>query len=380
MSIGVDILEISRIRKLMEIEKFLNRFFSDAEISYIESSAKADETCAGIFAAKEAIIKALNGNLAGLQYKDISIERKNDVPFAYVNGINFFVSISHDGDYAISVASTEEYSSKISIADEFKVFKKRDDFTHKGDYGKLAIFAGSLSMTGAPYFASLAAMRTGCGLSYLYVDKNIQDILSVKLSETIIRSNDEYDLKNMDAVLFGPAWSFFDNRDKIYKDIIASNKKLVIDADGLYYLKKYGDKLGYRAIITPHFAELARLLDVDVEKIIEEPKKYARLASDKFEVLVVLKGHNTIVMDKNNEYINHTGNPGMATAGSGDVLAGIIASLLVQGFKAFDASKYGVYLHGLAGDLAKEKYTEYSLIASDIIEFIPKAIKMMEVK
>lgn len=379
MSIGVDILEISRIRKLMGNEKFLNRFFSDAEISYIESSAKADETCAGIFAAKEAIIKALNGNLAGLQYKDISIERKNDVPFAYVNGINFFVSISHDGDYAISVATTDEYSSKINIADEFKVFRKRDDFTHKGDYGKLAIFAGSLSMTGAPYFASLAAMRTGCGLFYLYVDKNIQDILSVKLSETIIRSNDEYDLKNMDAVLFGPAWSFFDNRDKIYKDIIASNKKLVIDADGLYYLKKYGDKLGYRAIITPHFAELARLLDVDVEKIIEEPKKYARLASDKFEVLVVLKGHNTIVMDKNNEYINHTGNPGMATAGLGDVLSGIIASLLAQGFTVFDAAKYGVYLHGLAGDLAKEKYTEYSLIASDIIEFIPKAIKMMEV-
>ena len=380
MSIGVDILEISRIRKLMENEKFLNRFFSDAEISYIESSAKADETCAGIFAAKEAIIKALNGNLAGLQYKDISIERKNDVPFAYVNGINFFVSISHDGDYAISVASTEEYSSKMNIADEFKVFKKRNDFTHKGDYGKLAIFAGSLSMTGAPYFASLAAMRTGCGLSYLYIDRDIQDILSVKLSETIIRCNDNYDLKDMDAVLFGPAWSFFENRDNIYKDIIRSNKKLVIDADGLHYLKKYRDKLGYRTIITPHFAELARLIDVDIEKIIEEPKKYARIASDKYEVVVVLKGHNTIVMDKDNEYINHTGNPGMATAGSGDVLSGIIASLLVQGFKAFDAAKYGVYLHGLAGDLAKEKYTEYSLIASDIIELIPKAIKMMEVK
>lgn len=380
MSIGVDILEISRIRKLMENEKFLNRFFSDAEISYIESSAKADETCAGIFAAKEAIIKALNGNLAGLQYKDISIERKNDVPFAYVNGINFFVSISHDGDYAISVASTDEYSSKITIEDEFKVFRKRDNFTHKGDYGKLAIFAGSLSMTGAPYFASLAAMRTGCGLSYLYVDKDIQDTLSVKLSETIIRCNDKYDLKDMDAVLFGPAWSFFDNRDKIYKDIIHANKKLVIDADGLHYLKKYRDKLGYRAIITPHFAELARLLDIEIEKIIEEPKKYARLASEKFEVVVVLKGHNTIVMDKDNEYINHTGNPGMATAGSGDVLSGIIASLLVQGFTVFDAAKYGVYLHGLAGDLAKEKYTEYSLIASDIIEFIPKAIKMMEVK
>lgn len=380
MSIGVDILEISRIRKLMENEKFLNRFFSDAEISYIESSAKADETCAGIFAAKEAIIKALNGNLAGLQYKDISIERKNDVPFAYVNGINFFVSISHDGDYAISITSTDETLSKITIEDEFKVFRKRDDFTHKGDYGKLAIFAGSLSMTGAPYFASLAAMRTGCGLSYLYVDKNIQDILSVKLSETIIRTNDDYDLADMDAVLFGPAWSFFENRDKIYKDIIHSNKKLVIDADGLHYLKNYGDKLGYRAIITPHFAELARLIDVDIEKIIEEPKKYARLASDNFEVVVVLKCHNTIVMDKDNEYINHTGNPGMATAGSGDVLAGIIASLLVQGFKAFDAAKYGVYLHGLAGDLAKEKYTEYSLIASDIIEFIPKAIKMIEVK
>ena len=380
MSIGVDILEISKIRKLMKNEKFLNRFFSDAEISYIESSAKADETCAGIFAAKEAIIKALNGNLAGLQYKDISIERKNDVPFAYVNGINIFVSISHDGDYAISVASTDENTYKINIDDEFKIFKKRNDFTHKGDYGKLAIFAGSLSMTGAPYFVSFAAMRTGCGLSYLYIDKDIQDILSVKLSETIIRTNDNYDLADMDAVLFGPAWSFFDDRDKIYKDIIASNKKLVIDADGLHYLKKYADKLAYRAVITPHFAELARLLDVDIEKIIEDPKKYARIASDKYEVVVVLKGHNTIVMDKDNEYINNTGNPGMATAGSGDVLSGIIASLIAQGFKVFDAAKFGVYLHGLAGDLAKEKYTEYSLIASDIIEFIPKAIKLMEVK
>lgn len=380
MSIGVDILEISKIRKLMKNEKFLNRFFSDAEISYIKSSAKADETCAGIFAAKEAIIKALNGNLAGLQYKDISIERKNDVPFAYVNGINFFVSISHDGDYAISVASTDENCEKINIGDEFKIFKKRNDFTHKGDYGKLAIFAGSLSMTGAPYFASLAAMRTGCGLSYLYIDKDIQDILSVKLSETIIRTNDNYDLADMDAVLFGPAWSFFDDRDKIYKDIIASNKKLVIDADGLHYLKKYADKLAYRAVITPHFAELARLLDIDIEKIIKDPKKYARIASDKYEVVVVLKGHNTIVMDKDIEYINNTGNPGMSTAGSGDVLSGIIASLIAQGFKVFDAAKFGVYLHGLAGDLAKEKYTEYSLIASDIIEFIPKAIKLMEVK
>lgn len=380
MSIGVDILEISKIRKLMKNEKFLNRFFSDAEIRYIESSAKADETCAGIFAAKEAIIKALNGNLAGLQYKDISIERKNDVPFAYVNGINFFVSISHDGDYAISVASTDENCEKINIGDEFKIFKKRNDFTHKGDYGKLAIFAGSLPMTGAPYFASLAAMRTGCGLSYLYIDKDIQDILSVKLSETIIRTNDNFDLADMDAVLFGPAWSFFDDRDKIYKDIIASNKKLVIDADGLHYLKKYADKLAYRAVITPHFAELARLLDVDIEKIIKDPKKYARIASDKYEVVVVLKGHNTIVMDKDIEYINNTGNPGMATAGSGDVLSGIIASLIAQGFKVFNAAKFGVYLHGLAGDLAKEKYTEYSLIASDIIEFIPKAIKLMEVK
>lgn len=380
MSIGVDILEISKIRKLMKNEKFLNRFFSDAEISYIESSAKADETCAGIFAAKEAIIKALNGNLVGLQYKDISIERKNDVPFAYVNGINFFVSISHDADYAISVASTDENTYKINIDDEFKIFKKRNEFTHKGDYGKLAIFAGSLSMTGAPYFVSFAAMRTGCGLSYLYIDKDIQDILSVKLSETIIRTNDNYDLADMDAVLFGPAWSFFDDRDKIYKDIIASNKKLVIDADGLHYLKKYADKLAYRAVITPHFAELARLLDVDIEKIIEDAKKYARIASDKYEVVVVLKGHNTIVMDKDIEYINNTGNPGMATAGSGDVLSGIIASLIAQGFKVFDAAKFGVYLHGLAGDFAKEKYTEYSLIASDIIEFIPKAIKLMEVK
>ena len=380
MSIGIDIVEVSKIRKLMENKKFLNRFFSDAEVDYIRSSAKADETCAGIFAAKEAIIKALNGNLDGLKYKDISIQRKNDIPFACVNGINFFVSIAHDGDYAISVANTTDIASKNIIDQDFKVFKKRNNFTHKGDYGKIAIFAGSISMTGAPYFASIAAMRTGCGLSYLYVDKNIQDILSVKLSETIIRTNDVYNLSDMDAILLGPAWSFFDDRDKIYKDIVNSNKKLVIDADGLHYLKKYAHKLAYRAVITPHYAELARLLDVDIKKIIGEPNKYAKLASDKYEVVVVLKGHNTIVLDNEKEYINETGNPGMATAGSGDVLSGIITSLIAQGFTIFDAAKYGVYLHGLAGDLAKEKYGEYSLIASDIVEFIPQAIKMMEVE
>ena len=380
MSIGIDIVEVSKIRKLMENKKFLNRFFSDAEVDYIRSSAKTDETCAGIFAAKESIIKALNGNLDGLLYKDISIQRKNDIPFARVNGINFFVSISHDGDYAISVANTNDIASKNIIEQDFKVFKKRNNFTHKGDYGKIAIFAGSISMTGAPYFASLAAMRTGCGLSYLYVDKNIQDILSVKLSETIIRTNDVYDLSDMDAILLGPAWSFFDDRDKIYKDIVNTNKKLVIDADGLHYLKKYPHKLAYRAVITPHYAELARLLDMDIKKIIDEPNKYAKLASDKYEVVVVLKGHNTIVLDNEKKYINETGNPGMATAGSGDVLSGIITSLIAQGFTIFDAAKYGVYLHGLAGDLAKEKYGEYSLIASDIVEFIPQAIKMMEVE
>ncbi len=380
MSIGIDIVEVSKIRKLLENKKFLNRFFSDTEIDYIRSSAKADETCAGIFAAKEAIIKALNGNLDGLKYRDISIQRKNDIPFACVNGINFFVSIAHDGDYAISVANTYDNAYKNIIDKEFRIFKKRNNFTHKGDYGKIAIFAGSLSMTGAPYFASIAAMRTGCGLSYLYADKNIQDILSVKLSETIIRTNDVYNLYDMDAILLGPAWSFFDDRDKIYKDVVNSNKKLVIDADGLYYLKKYAYKLAYRAVITPHYAELARLLDMDIKKIIGEPNKYAKLASDKYEVVVVLKGHNTIVLDNEKEYINETGNPGMATAGSGDVLSGIITSLIAQGFTIFDAAKYGVYLHGLAGDLAKEKYGEYSLIASDIVEFIPQAIKMMEVE
>lgn len=379
MSLGIDIVKISKISELLKNEKFLKRFFSEEEEEYILSSAKADETCAGIFAAKEAIIKALNGNLSNLSYKTISIQRKNNVPFAHVNGINFFASISHDGEYAVSVVSSENYEHTDNVSKDFKIFKKRDNNTYKGSYGKLAIFAGSMSMTGAPYFASLAAMRTGCGLSYLYVDENIQDILSIKLSETIIRNNKAYDLSDMDAILCGPAWSFKEDRDKMYKDIVEARKKLVIDADGLKYIKKYKTKFEYRAIITPHFGEMARLLDIDINEIIKDPIKYARVASDKYKVVVVLKGHNTVVLDKGHEYINHTGNPGMATAGSGDVLAGIIASLLAQGFDEFDAAKYGVYLHGLAGDLAKEKYGEYSLIASDIIEFIPQAIKMMEV-
>ena len=121
--------------------------------------------------------------------------------------------------------------------------------------------------------------------------------------------------------------------------------------------------------------EVSRLTNVDVDELQNNREKYSMDFAKLYGVIVVLKGHNTVVCDGEKVYINSTGNPGMATAGSGDVLTGVIASLLDQGLKAFDAAKKGVYLHGLAGDMVKQEKGEHGIIASDIIEFIPLAIK-----
>jgi NAD(P)H-hydrate epimerase len=129
-------------------------------------------------------------------------------------------------------------------------------------------------------------------------------------------------------------------------------------------------------IVTPHPGEMARLLGISVNKVQGQRKEISQKFARDYKLTVVLKGHNTVVADyKGNSYINKTGNPGMATAGSGDVLTGIIGAFLGQGLSAFDAAKFAVYLHGLAGDLAAKEKTQLGMIASDIIEKIPVAIK-----
>jgi len=192
-------------------------------------------------------------------------------------------------------------------------------------------------------------------------------------------------IKNADVLIMGPGLSQDKSTQRLARKIAASRREVpaVIDADGLNALagrlnslRTVTDNSQPETILTPHPGEMARLLGVAINTVQENREKAAKTFAKAYKVTLVLKGQRTIVVDhKGNLYINKTGNPGMATAGSGDVLTGIIGAFLGQGLRSFEAAKYAVYLHGLAGDLAAEEKTQMGMIASDIIDKIPEAIK-----
>jgi NAD(P)H-hydrate epimerase len=190
--------------------------------------------------------------------------------------------------------------------------------------------------------------------------------------------------KDSDILAIGPGLTQNKSTQALIRKVVSGiNEPMVIDADGLNALISCLDILrtagdGRRpTVLTPHPGEMARLLGISIAKVQNNRKNITKKFAKDYRVIVVLKGHNTVVADyKNNLYINKTGNPGMATAGSGDVLTGMITALLGQGLDTFNAAKYAVYLHGLAGDLAAKEKTQLGMIASDIIDKIPEAIKI----
>lgn len=237
-----------------------------------------------------------------------------------------------------------------------------------------------------------AALRSGAGLVTLGIPKGLNSaVIKIKPKEVMTLSLPETNegtlslnalkivrdfSKNIDVLAIGPGLGRNKSTQGLVRKVIAKiNKPTVIDADGLNALSGRL-KIQRDMVLTPHPGEMAGLLGVSVKKVQSERKQIALRFAKQHRVTLVLKGHNTVVADyKGNLYINKTGNPGMATAGSGDVLTGMIAAFLGQKLDAFEAAKYAVYLHGLAGDLAAEEKTQLSLIASDIIDYIPKAIK-----
>jgi NAD(P)H-hydrate epimerase len=184
-------------------------------------------------------------------------------------------------------------------------------------------------------------------------------------------------IKNVDVLALGPGLTQNKSTRELVRKIISRiDKPAVVDADGLNALVGHLNLLQAEKILTPHPGEMARLIGTSVATVQSKRKQIAQRFAKDYKITVVLKGHHTAVADyKGNLYVNRTGNPGMSTAGSGDVLTGMIAAFLGQGLNAFNAAKYAVYLHGLAGDLAAKKKTQIGMIASDIIEKIPEAIK-----
>lgn len=270
------------------------------------------------------------------------------------------------------------------------ILPRRDPAGHKGDFGKLLCVCGSVGYTGAPVFASRAAVRTGAGLVFLAVPEQAWPVVAVKseeampfplpetaegrlslLAEEPIRQR----AASCDAVLIGCGLGRGRQTDALVRKLLDIDRPLVLDADGLNALDGCPEQLQRRTaptVLTPHEGEFLRL-GGDLSRGREAA---AAAFSRKYGVYLVLKGHRTLVADPEGRLaVNETGNSGMAKGGSGDVLAGMIASLLGQGCGAFDACCAAVWLHGRAGDRAAADKGERGMTPTDLLEQIPYAMK-----
>lgn len=268
-------------------------------------------------------------------------------------------------------------------------FPKRNFETHKGDYGKILLLCGSRGYTGAPYLASMGALRTGAGLVYLGVPESIYPIMAKKLTEPVViplrdrngmfakKSVDAIRkiLTNMDAVLIGCGLGLSEDTETVVKTVLDEFKGTVIlDADGINAMKAHKDSLRGRigqTVITPHFGEFSRFIGFAPSDRISSAVEVAK----DLNVIVLLKGHETVITDGTTCYINKTGNPGMAVGGSGDLLAGIITSLTGQGIAPLEAAAVGAWLHGKAGDICAEEIGEYGMLPSDMLNVLPRLLK-----
>ena len=265
-----------------------------------------------------------------------------------------------------------------------KIYKSRKAFTHKGNYGHACLLAGSYGMMGAAVLAATACIRSGVGKMTCFIPKTGYDILQVSIPEAMCKTFGKKHLAEIkddfqfDVLAIGPGIGIASSHKNLLKSIFKKFKKpMVIDADALNVLSQNPSlykKIPEGSILTPHPKEFERLFGKtpsDFHTIELALKKAAE-----FRIYIVLKGHHTFIATPSRKgYFNSTGNAGMATGGSGDVLTGIIAGLLAQKYHSLQACLLGVYLHGLAGDLASRSLTQEAMKAGDIIDFLPEAFK-----
>ena len=269
---------------------------------------------------------------------------------------------------------------------------------HKGDAGRVFLLAGSRGMSGAAALCTMGALRAGAGLVTLGIPKSLHNPMVEKLTEAMLKVLPEtkdgtlsvqglmevvHAAEKPDAVGIGPGLSQNAQTKSLVQQLLTKFvKPLVLDADGLNALAEDVGllrKIPLPIIVTPHPGEMGRLIRLSADEVQSDRERIAVEFAKKYRVVVVLKGHNTVVASFDGTlYINDTGNPGMASGGSGDVLTGMIAGLLGQKLAVFDAARLGVYLHGLAGDLAAAEKGEIGLLASDVADRIPQAIRQYQ--
>ena len=315
-------------------------------------------------------------------------------------GLLFSPGREYAGDIEIiDIGMPQELVSKMSGhvfepgLDEIRLLlPQRQSDAHKNRVGTVAVIAGSQGLTGAAMLSSMSALRTGAGLVYLCVPSSLNAVFESKLTEVITWPFDDADsgylhidhlepilnhVRQQTAIALGPGLGQHARTGElVYQLLDQLDLPMVLDADGLNLSAQNIDPmLNYRGemIITPHPGEMGRLLDKSPKEVLDMRFELPDLAQ-KWNKVIILKGGPTLVALPGGElYINPTGNAGLATGGSGDVLTGILAGLLAQGLSASDAAVAGVFLHGLAADIAVKEKGMYALIASDVMEALPAA-------
>ena len=269
-----------------------------------------------------------------------------------------------------------------------RLLPKRNENTHKGDYGKILLLCGSVGFTGAAELAARAAARCGSGLLCVGVPQSVYPIVATKLTEPMVFPLPDEDgkfaasaceevlnrLARCDACLIGCGMGQSEGTFALVKAVLSQSKcPVVLDADGINVLQGHIDVLCNAAcpvVLTPHDGEFMRLGELSPNRLSAVKRMHRQSGAT-----VLLKGHRTLVCGEGGCFINRCGNAGMATGGSGDVLAGIIVSLLGQGFSPTYAAALGAYVHGKSGDLCAKRFGQYSMLPSDMIEALHEILK-----
>ena len=423
---GIDLVEVDRIKKSMENPRFLSRVLGRTEYSQLKMRGFSAQSVAASFSAKEAFSKALGTGLRGFALDEVELLRdSNGKPELKLSGsalkiaqqrrLHFSVSVTHTKEYAAAIVIGEEaeqsnmlnYEHEIrnktsievtQLSDVKSMMKPRNPESNKGDYGRLLSLCGSDGMAGAAVLSARAAIRCGAGIVNVALPRSIYSIVASQVVEPIFTlldysQNGELSpisktallnaLTNASACLVGCGLGKSSITSKIVYDMLSNSEiPLIIDADGINIIAENINILKtvrVPIVLTPHPGEMARLLSTTVKDVQSHRLEYAKKFAVENNVILVLKGAGTIIAQPNGlMHLNVTGNAGMAKAGSGDVLAGMIASFIAQGVEPAKAAVGAVYLHGAAGDRCAKELSECAMLPTDLINMLPRLFLEIE--
>jgi holo-[acyl-carrier-protein] synthase len=408
--VGVDVAAIPRIAEAQKRfgDRFLHKFLSDREIDYCGGSP---ERWAGRWAAKEAIGKAMPTGVPRPRMRDVEILPSDDgrphvrvAPATTLTGREIDVSIAHDGHFAVAVAVIPDLATHFpppqggreERPDGFRLPARPRD-GHKGTFGTVVVLAGSQGFTGAAYLASMGAARSGAGIVRLLVAQSIYPILAEKCTEVIVGPVPEISpgvvghaslsgilrgFAGADAGVIGPGLGRDASTRRLIEDLVPRvAAPLVLDADALNLLSEHRTilpRLSPQIVLTPHPAEFARLSGLETSAVQQDRRGIASRFAKAWNKVVVLKGAGTVIAAPDGRVtLNPIATPALASGGTGDVLAGVIAGLMGQKLPPFEAAVTGVHLHSAAGLDLEASLGQAGVLASDLLPQLPRVMERL---